>query len=90
MSNKIKFKCDNKNLTITIPVDLLKWAAENNSETPLIIHDELKFAKEVMFELEDGYFNAETGLTKFQQLLDEVFNEVVCSGHDFVDVKEQK
>jgi len=90
MSNVIEFKKDAENLVITIPVSLLKWAAENNSETPMIVKDENAFAEKVMFELEHNLGSNESGLSGFQELLDMAMIEVVESGEECVDLKETK
>lgn len=88
MSKKITFKKDEKNITITIPIKLLKWAGEHHPEDPIIVHDEQQFAEKVMFELENNLGSVESGYSGFEELLDEAMLEVAQGGYDFVDLKE--
>lgn len=86
-NNEIVFTKDENNIVITIPIQLLKWAGENNPADPIIVKDEQQFAMAVMEELQNGLGSAESGLTGFQKLLDEAMLEVAIGGHDFVDLK---
>lgn len=86
----ILFKKLEDKLVIEIPIELLVIAAENNSENPLIVNDKHDFAEKVLFELEHNLGSAETGLSGFQQLLDEAFYEVCIGGNDCVELKEDQ
>lgn len=83
---KIQFKNDSEKITITIPSGLLIWAAEHNPEIPMKVLDKNKFVKQVMFELKNNLGAAETGLTGFQELLDEAILEV--AGDECVELIE--
>lgn len=85
--NKIEFIESIQYLTIRIPKDLLKWAAENNPNDPLIITDRDKFARQVFFELEHNLGSMGSGLSGFEELLDRACLKVAEGGYDFVDLK---
>jgi len=63
-------------IVITIPVSLLKFAAENNPEIKMTVVDEKTFRSKVMFELANNLGSNETGLTGFQELIDEAIIKV--------------
>ncbi len=86
MPHRLDFKTDLGNIVITIPFSLLKWAAENNSETPMVVKDEQAFAEKVMFELEHNLGSYESGLSGFQQLLDTAMLSVVEGGYECVEL----
>jgi uncharacterized protein YjbK len=88
MSKEIQFKKDAKNIVITIPIGVLKWACEHHPESPLIVKDENVFAEKVMFELQHNLGSMESGLSGFQELLDEAMLEVAESGDECVDLVE--
>lgn len=85
--NIISIKVENGALNISVPIDLLAFAAENDPKYPLIIHDKQKFA-EVIAEYLAYDENPETGLTKLMDLLDKATYEVSCDGHDFIEEKD--
>jgi uncharacterized protein YjbK len=89
MSKTIQFKNEGGKIVITIPNSLIKWAAENNPETPMIVNDEDAFAKKVMFELKHNLGSDESGLTGFQKLLDEAMIAVLENGDESVEFNEQ-
>lgn len=84
--NKMQFTQDAKEIKITIPISLLKFAAENHPETPLKIRDKQEFAKQMIFQLQNK--NSESGLSEFEELLDKTMTEIAESGHRCVEVKE--
>ncbi len=88
LETEILFTKDTESILITIPVSLIKWAAENHGEYPMEIKDANAFAEKVMFELEHNLGAVESGLTGFQELLDKAMIEVAESGEDFVDFKQ--
>lgn len=85
---EIKFSDLKDGISIFIPKELLKFAAENNPDSPLVIKDIDDFQTEVLAQLKDCYYDPETGLTKFQELLDAVMMEVAENGEECVDFKE--
>lgn len=75
-------------VTIKIPVDLLVHSAENSEAFEGIkVTNKRMFAEEVAQQLDGAFYDPETGLTKFQMLLDEVYEEVVESGSDAVSIE---
>lgn len=88
MSNQIEFSKTSKDLVITIPISLLKWASENNTQFPLLVKNEHEFAQKVLFQLEHNLGNDETGFTGFQILLDRAVEEVATNGEDCVEIVE--
>ncbi len=91
LDNKnMQFIKNDKNITIIVPIYLLKFVAENNPESPYIVHDEYQLAEKVLFQLENHLGKMESGLTGFQELLDKAIDEVAEEGHDFIEIKEIK
>jgi len=88
MSKEIQFKKDAENIVITIPIGVLKWAGEHHPESPLIVKDENVFAEKVMFELQHNLGSMESGLSGFQELLDNAMLKVAESGEECVDLAE--
>lgn len=88
MSNKIQFENDSKNIVITIPISLLVWAAKYHPESPMIVKDEDTFSKKVMIELEHNLGSMGSGLSGFQELLDDAMIEVAENGEECVDFVE--
>lgn len=86
--NTISFKKDTENVTITIPVSLIKFVAENHPETPMIVKDVQVFAEKVMFELEHNLGSPESGLTGLQELLDKAMDEVLIMD-DCVEIADE-
>jgi len=84
----ITFKQDKKGITINIPKDLLKFVAENHPEYPLKINNIDVFQNQIMVQLESNMINQHTGLTKFQELLDNACYEVADNGHESVEFIE--
>lgn len=88
MSKAIQFFNDSENVLITIPVSLLKHAAENNPETQMIVKDENAFADKVIFQLKNNLGSIESGLTGLNELLDKAMIAVLENGSECVDFKE--
>ena len=89
MSKQVKFKKTDKDLVITIPIGVLKWASENNPEFLLVVKNEQEFAGKVLFQLEHNLGSDESGLTGFQILLDKAVEEVATNGDDCVEIIEE-
>lgn len=62
-------------IKITIPRKVLKFAAENNPENALIIHDDVGFQSYVVEQLKGRLYDPESGLTGLEQLLDKCIIE---------------
>ena len=88
MNNKIKFSDLKNGINIFIPKDLLKFVAENNPDDPLIVHDIDGLQTNVVEQLNGRMYDQETGITKFEQLIDMALIEVASSGEDCVELKE--
>lgn len=88
MTEQIRFVKDPDGITIKIPSSILKFAAENDPLLSLTIIDEDKFIARMIFYMEHGLADQETGLTGFQKFLDSVINEIIENGEDFVEFNE--
>lgn len=74
----IKVTATGKYVTIQMPVELIKHAAQNSEAfTGYRIINQTEFARQVALQIESHYHDSETGLTKFQMFLDKVFEEVL-------------
>jgi hypothetical protein len=83
----ITFTTDERGITINIPVEILINATLNAPE-PIEVFNQTKFVEQVAFELQHNLGQNESGLTGFQQLLDEACSEVAQQGTyaDFIDL----
>jgi len=84
----IKFDRKDGNIVINIPEELLCFAVENDPQWPLIIHDQDKFVEGIIFALEYGLRDDESGLTDFKQLLDSAAIYLIEDGVEYVDLKD--
>ena len=80
----IGFKIENRVLTISVPLEIAKSAAENMDTEALIVNDIDLFGEALLDKLNGHMYDKETGLTEFQQLLDRAFVEVAMEGNDNV------
>lgn len=86
---QISYTKNNSNITIKIPIDLLKVIAETHPTDPVWVLDKQIFADRVLFQLENWLGSSDSGLTGFQELLDKAIYEVGCQGEEFVcELKE--
>lgn len=83
--SKITFKRTKGATVITVPDDLLAFAAENNPEYPIKVLNQKDFAEKVAFELEHNLGDPETGITGFEALMDKAIQEVTEGGNDCVE-----
>lgn len=83
----ITFKTDNAGITIHIPRDLLIHIALNAPE-PIEVFNPEKFAEQVAYELENNLGLPDSGLTGFQELIDNACTGIAEQGSyaDFVDL----
>lgn len=90
MENIITYKKTKSALVITVPIDLIAFAAANHPETPLIVHSKHQLAQHVLFELEHNLADSESAYVTngFQELLDKAIESVAESGEECVDYKE--
>lgn len=86
MAKEIEYKKDNENITITIPITLLKFIAENAPD-PYLINDEQDFAEKVLFAIQHDLGELDSGMTGFQELIDEAIEEVYISGNECIELK---
>lgn len=88
MSELMEFKIENGAIQISIPINLIEFAATHNPQSPCIVHDKDTLANKVLFELEFNLGKEESGLTGLQQLIDEAIETVIENGEDCIDLKE--
>lgn len=80
-------KVSGNNVVITLPVDLLVTAFNNNPEN---YSDEIKVKYRKQFAtgfaelINEHSSNSESGLTVFQEWIDSVFEEIVESGAPYI------
>ncbi|AHZ10439.1 hypothetical protein FP73_gp214 [Bacillus phage Hoody T] len=80
-------KVSGKNVVITLPIDLLQVAFDNNPnnyDEELKVKFKRKFAQGFVDLVNNGYEDSETGLTVFQEWIDSIFNEMVDSDADYI------
>lgn len=78
------------NVVVTIPMSLVQFAQAGRGDFPLIIFkDRLDEAGKWIAEniLEFGG-DSETGLSRFQQMLDDLCDEAVEDGQDFIAMED--
>ncbi|AZF89235.1 hypothetical protein Goe5_c01290 [Bacillus phage vB_BthM-Goe5] len=80
-------KVSGKNVVITLPIDLLQVAFDNNPnnyDEELKVKFKRKFAQGFVDLVNNSYEDSETGLTVFQEWIDSIFNEMVDSDADYI------
>ncbi|ASR79932.1 hypothetical protein JANET_140 [Bacillus phage Janet] len=80
-------KVSGKNVVITLPIDLLQVAFDNNPnnyDEELKVKFKRKFAQGFVDLVNNGYEDSETGLTVFQEWIDSIFNEMIDSDADYI------
>lgn len=88
-SKLITAKYHDENLIITVPLNILVLATENNPLIPnVVVKDRDRFADEVADQISSFFYDQETGLTEFQKFLDRVIEQVVVSESDSTDIEE--
>lgn len=88
----MEVKLSGKNVVIKLPIDELVFAfnmKDDNQEVYKIKYKR-KFAQGVVDYLNNYSTDSETGLTAIQQLLDEIFDEMVCNDEDYIKVIEEQ
>lgn len=87
MASKIWFRKQDNAIVIEIPIDLISFAATNNPDTPFVVKNEDELAEKVLFQLEHGLGEGESGLPGFYQLLDKAITEIAESSEDCIEFK---
>ncbi len=74
-------------ITITVPIEVLVMAAEQNPDRNIKVIDESEFAKCVVSEIESyaTVDEADSGLTHFQQFIKDIIEQVAESGSNCID-----
>lgn len=77
---------DEKNVIITVPIELLVFAANDNPTYPMRVVDKKSFIENVVKRIENyaDTNDVEIGVTHFQQCLDDVINSIYESGEDCI------
>lgn len=86
----IKVKSDEKNILISVPIELLVFAANDNPTYPMRVVDERKFVESVVKGIEHyaDTNDIEIGVTHFNQFLDDVINNIYESGDECIEEAE--
>lgn len=89
--DKITYSANSKGITITIPTELMVFASENRGDLKA---DNFKVVQPKLFmqELAAAIENDEdpdTGLTKFQQLLDDYVDQLIEDDSEAVSYNEE-
>lgn len=80
-------KVSGKNVVITLPIDLLQVAFDNNPynyDEEVKVKFKRKFAQGFVDLINEGYQNSETGLTVFQEWIDTIFEEMIEGDYDYI------
>lgn len=71
-------------LTITITADDLKWVADHKPDCSYEVHDKSGFLKDFAGELEHTFSRSESGMTKLQELIDDIIDETYENGSEAI------
>lgn len=74
------------NIVITMPIENLVFACENNPQYPLRVNDKTEFAKYIATYILE-FDEDETGATAFHRLLDELFEDAYEDGVDMEEIE---
>jgi hypothetical protein len=88
----MEVKLSGNNVVIKLPVDLLVDAfdfKEDNQDVYEVKYKR-KFAQGIVEYIKNYSTDSEGGLTGFQELLDEVFDEMVCNDEDYIKSIEEE
>lgn len=80
-------KVSGKNVVITLPIDLLQVAFDNNPnnyDEEIRVKFKRKFAQGFVDLINEGYQDSETGLTVFQECIDSIFEEMIDGDADYI------
>lgn len=82
----MEVKVSGKNVVIKLPIDILVYAFDNKDDNfqAYKIKYKQKFAQGVAKYLSDHSENQETGLTVFEEMMDKIFDEMVCNAEDYI------
>lgn len=89
MTKEIKFKKDDKNIIITIPIDLIEHATNNHPDGDMLVINKHQLAQEVLNQLEHRLRDDDTGLTLLQELLDKAIIGVCEDGSECIEFKDE-
>lgn len=84
---KITFENNYGDIVIRIPGDLIKFAAENNPETPMIVKNKTELAEHIIWRIEFNLGPNESGITGLQELLDKAIITTLEAGEDCIEEK---
>ncbi|GIQ63542.1 hypothetical protein PACILC2_21100 [Paenibacillus cisolokensis] len=82
----MEVKVSNKHVVLKLPIDTLVYAfnfKEDNQEQ-YKVKNKKRFAEGIAHYLQNYSSNGESGLTVFQEVLDEIFDEMVCNAEDYI------
>ncbi|MCX4184192.1 hypothetical protein ABE320_16885 [Bacillus velezensis] len=85
-------KVKGKNVVITLPIDLLEVAFNNNPnnwDESIKVKFKRQFAKGFAEKINETSTNSETGLTVFQEAIDEIFDEMLEEAPNYIKVPQE-
>lgn len=88
----MEVKLSGNNVVVKLPIEMSVNAfdfKEDNQEVYKVKHRR-KFAQGVVDYIKNYSTDSEGGLTAFQELLDEVFDEMVCNDEDYIKNIEEE
>lgn len=82
----IKYTASHQYLTIQVPVSLLGYLAKTHPDGPFKVKDQVLMTKEILeYILEE---DSDTGLNKFEELIEGCIPDVADNGSEYVYRKE--
>lgn len=88
----MEIKLSGDNVVIKLPIDELVFAFDMKDDNQGVskVKYKRKFAQGIVDYLTNYSTNSESGLTVFQELLDEIFDEMVCNDEDYIKTIEEE
>lgn len=79
-------KVSGKSIVLKLPIETLVCAFnfKEDNQDQYKVKNKKRFAEGVAHYLQNHSGNSESGLTVFQEVLDEIFDEMVCSDEDYI------
>ena len=87
---QITFKRKGKKIVIEIPFDILEHIANNKPDFNAKVLSKSLFAEDIMYELENNLGLSESGLTGFQELVDQAIEAVYESGAESIEYNDDE
>jgi hypothetical protein len=86
-------KVSGKNVVITLPIEVLEVAFNNNPENwdeEIKVKYRRQFAQGFADHINEHSDNSESGLTVFQEWIDSIFEEMIESGAEYIKFPKEE